>query len=141
MSESKGSNDFTIMSLGEVFYVIVAYDKVVRSFESKGIRVRHIGISTDLWYSPENHIGVSNYESFGYNCYYLPRISGFRTSVWYTPDIARESEDSLSSIRDFMDRMLYDFKPDVFLNADDMGTIEVFIMQYLESRKIPIVFV
>ncbi|MCH8118436.1 MAG: glycosyltransferase [Planctomycetes bacterium] len=141
MSESKGSNDFTIMSLGEVFYVIVAYDEVVRSFESKGIRVRHIGISTDLWCSPENHIGVSNYESFGYDCYYLPRISGFRTSVWYTPDLTREFEDSLSSIRDFMDRLLYDFEPDVFLIADDMGIIEVFIMQYLESRKIPIVFV
>lgn len=66
MSESKGSNDFIIMSFGTVFYVNVAYDEVIRSFESKGIKVRHIGISNDLWGSPENHIAASNYESFGY---------------------------------------------------------------------------
>ncbi|GAI83312.1 unnamed protein product, partial [marine sediment metagenome] len=39
-----------------------------------------------------------------------------------------------------MDTMLYDFEPDVFLITDDGGATEVFIMQYLEHRKIPIVF-
>ncbi|UCE39032.1 MAG: hypothetical protein JSW00_07370, partial [Thermoplasmata archaeon] len=140
MSKSKGSNDFTIMSFGTVFYVNVAYDEVIRSFESKGIKVRHIGISNDLWGSPENHIAASNYESFGYDYRYLPRISGLRTSIWHTPDVGRELKDSLSSIRDFMDTMLYDFEPDVFLISDDGGAIEVFILQYLEHRKIPIVF-
>ena len=130
----------SILSCGHSRYIITAINEVITTFRAAGVSIDHMGISPDKWYNPLSMKSSAAYRYFNYQHLLLPRVSNRTTDYWSTPRIDLELKQALPSIVAFMEDLLADFKPDVFLIADDWGLIEVFILEYLNWKKIPVVF-
>jgi len=137
---NKKTTSISILSFGHSRYIITAFHEVIYFLSSINIQVEHIGISPDLWYTPESHKCAQAYKEYDCEFHFLPREQGKKTSFWFTPEINKELNRSLPMIARFLYEMVKKYKPDVFIIGDDWGALEVFVMQYFNWKRIPIVF-
>jgi hypothetical protein len=131
----------SIVSMSSVAYIVEAYQEIIDSLAADGVGVDHTGISLNLWYNTFNKPAYSAYQKTANLVQHLPRISNKTAPWWYTEDIVEEAKQSLQSINEFIDHIVAKKKPDVFFIADDTGILEASIINMLNKKGIPVVFI
>ena len=140
MSEIKPIESLTIVSLGHSRYIVTAINEVIETIKRKDIQVNHNGISMHKWYQSDISKKEHVYQAYSCSFDFLPRASDRKTPYWDTPHIDHEVQRSLPLIADFLENLTAAAQPDVFLIGDDWGPLEVFVMEFFNWKRIPVVF-
>ena len=125
-----------IVSTASEGHVVDAYHGVVCALRGRGLRVEHVGISSDQWYPRE---GRARYSNYGYVAYDLPRPSGRETPWWSTVGVQAEAVESISAVQSMVRELWSLHGPSVFLLADDRGPLEVTLIREFKLRGCAVV--
>lgn len=125
-----------IISLASDRHVVYSYHEAILSLQSRHISVDHIGLATDLWYAGSAY---EEYTKLGYKVYHVPRPSLCTIPWWHAIEIRVELAKSLKAVQTLLAQVINLHTTTVFLIADDTGPLEVFIIQYLNMGKVPVV--
>lgn len=123
----------TIISFASDTHVVDSYHSIISYLKEK-YDVCHIGITSELWYKGTG-FAKNQYESYGYEAFYLPRISNNKTQITFDPNSSTEINNSIPSINSFIKNLIINNNPNIFLFANE-EFLPLFVYNIFEEFNI-----